>query len=339
MSERDPARYGTVRALRAKVIDSAQHGIRIAKFSGSAQERDLSSPTNCGGLGRLHHFSETPTEAWVSDPLPILPAAKALRLDADAVRIAQVFHVAACNLACWYFFVPDDMLRAAPRFSEFTTPRHVLEQFAQLPDRPKVLDLSGGNPGLTPEWVLWTVRELRALGLEQEVYLWSDDNLTVNLYPSVLAPAEIEEIRTYSNYGSVGCFKGFDGASFAFNTGAAPELFDVQFAVFESLMAYGWDLYGYVTLTSPPSDQVGASVERFFERLRAIDENLPLRVVPLEIKSFSPTQRRMNPLRESALAVQYQALSVWLRKLDEQYPGPLRKLPICSVIWASRSAP
>ena len=41
-----------------------------------------------------------------------------------------------------------------------------------------VLDLTGGQPDLVPEWILWMMCELRARGLERKVYVWSDDNLS-----------------------------------------------------------------------------------------------------------------------------------------------------------------
>jgi hypothetical protein len=57
--------------------------------------------------------------------------------------------------------------------------------------------------------------------------------------------------RGFSAAGRVACFKGFDEASFTFNTKAAPELFDRQFDLMERYLHTGIDLYAY-TRSLPP---------------------------------------------------------------------------------------
>jgi len=49
-------------------------------------------------------------------------------------------------------------------------------------DRANLLDLSGGQPEIVPEWILWTMRELLARNLDKGVYLWSDDNLSTDYF-------------------------------------------------------------------------------------------------------------------------------------------------------------
>src|SRR5688572_18884496 len=81
------------------------------------------------------------------------------------------------------------------------------------------------------------------LSLEEKIYLWSDDNLSNDYFWQFLMPEDIELIGTYRNYGKVCCFKGFDSASFSFNTKAAPELFDQQFRLFKRYLGLGIDIY------------------------------------------------------------------------------------------------
>ena len=53
----------------------------ISRLGGSAQEPDLTLPSKCGGYGRVRHFRLDTSPGWPFNPLPILPACKALGLD------------------------------------------------------------------------------------------------------------------------------------------------------------------------------------------------------------------------------------------------------------------
>ena len=44
-----------------------------------------------------------------------------------------------------------------------------------------------------------------------------------------------------------------------------------------------------------------------FNQLQALDPNLPLRIVPLEIRAFSPMEARMKDRHQASLEVQKQA--------------------------------
>lgn len=81
--------------------------------------------------------------------------------------------------------------------------------------------------------------ELRARGLERHVYLWSDDNLSTDYFWRFLSDADRELVATYPTYGRVCCFKGFNAASFAFNTRAEPALFERQFVLMQRLLTLG----------------------------------------------------------------------------------------------------
>jgi len=46
----------------------------------------------------------------------------------------------------------------------------------------KLIDLSGGNPELTPEWIFQMMQSLEKRELHDKTYLWSDDTLTMINY-------------------------------------------------------------------------------------------------------------------------------------------------------------
>jgi len=92
--------------LRSKVIDVVGKRVLVARIEGSPQQRDLSSPPNCGGFGRVHHFKRKIAPDWPKNPLPQDPAAFKLQLASIDNLNAQLFQTSACNWRCWYCYVP-----------------------------------------------------------------------------------------------------------------------------------------------------------------------------------------------------------------------------------------
>lgn len=325
--------------LRARAIDVPNRQVLISRLAGSEQEEDLSAPVNCDGYGRVRHFKLATSDGWPANPLPIVPACRALGMEVLNLMRAQVFQNAACAWRCWYCFVPYNLLSADQRVSAWLTPERLVELYQAEPNRAVVIDLSGGSPDLVPEWTPWMMEALMAAGLDQSTYLWTDDNLSTTYLFDELSSAQIDLLRSYRNYGRVCCFKGYDRRSFAFNTRAAEGDFDRQFAVMRRLLDIGLDLYGYVTLTSPFVDGVEAGVKDLLDRLQALDTNLPLRVVPLQIRMFAPVGPRVaaNEPRERSMLIQEEAIAVWTDELARRYPVELRSRDIAEVPLATRA--
>src|SRR5690606_36319878 len=124
------------------------------------------------------HFRREASPGWPPNPLPIDPASKILGITAADLLRAQVFQNASCNWRCWYCFVPFSLLGANEALSGWLSASELIDLYLNESSRPRVIDLSGGQPELVPEWVPWMMRELTDRGLEREVYLWSDDNLS-----------------------------------------------------------------------------------------------------------------------------------------------------------------
>jgi len=323
-------------AYRSKAVDTTGKRLLITRLAGSEQASDLSVPVNCDGLGRIHHFRRSTGEGWPTNPLPIDPACKALGLPrADAIP-AQVFQNAVCNWRCWYCFVDFALLAGHRDRSKMVSPGELVDGYLDLSERPLVIDLSGGQPDLVPEWVPWMMAELQARGLERSVYLWSDDNLSNDYFWRFLTEAERETIATYRNYGRVCCFKGFNQASFAFNTKADPELFDRQFDLIRRLITVGMDLYAYATFTTPDPRQISGDMCRFVDRLQEVDENLPLRTVPLEVQVFTPVQGRLDEEKVAALKHQRLAVEAWQSELESRFSATLRSANIADVPLSRR---
>jgi uncharacterized Fe-S cluster-containing radical SAM superfamily protein len=322
------------RAMRERIIRPASREVLIAKLAGSDQEQDLTLPTNCDGLGRVHHFNRIRSPYWPENPLPIDPASKALGLSRMDRLQAQVFQNAACAWRCWYCYVPYNLLSGDASKGRWMTTDDLVKLYASEASPPAVIDLSGGSPDLAPEWIPWMMRSLRDAGLSESTYLWSDDNLSTDYLFTVLSDEDRRTLIEYENYGRVCCVKGFDAESFFFNTTATPEGYEKQFEVLARYLELGIDLYGYVTLTGSDPEAAKTGVPKLLDRLQSLSECLPLRVVPLEIVSFTPTDKRSKAEGyKSGLAdrVQRAAIEIWSRELQDRFSKSQLELNIADV--------
>ena len=327
-TERMAARF------RSRAIDVDGRRILVSRLADSVQAADLTQPANCDGYGRIRHFSTNTYESWPHNPLPIVPACRALGIDpAPELMTAQVFQNAACAWRCWYCFVPEELLNADLRNSAWFTADKLVELYSRIPDAPLVIDLTGGSPDLVPEWVPWMMRALKDAGRDQTTYLWSDDNLSTTYLFDFLRRADRRLLGDYRNYGRVCCIKGFDADSFAFNTRAAPSDYDQQFEILRRLIGLNIDVYGYVTLTAPTARNIQSGIRDLFDRLQCIDPNFPLRVVPLRIQIFTPVKRRLpdRPDCQHSLSIQEEAIRVWKEQLASRFDVESRAVPVCDV--------
>lgn len=319
------------RKLRSDGLDLERKRILVTNFLNTDQEKDLKVPPNCEGLGRIRHFSCTTSAGWPPNPLPIEPACKALDTVPGKQLRAQVFQNAVCNWRCWYCYVPFVLLSAHRRHSQWVTAAELLDLHLGQANPPQVIDLTGGQPDLTPEWVPWMLDEIRSRNLEKNIYVWSDDNLSTDFFWRYLSDSQMSRIVDARNYGRVCCFKGFDEESFSFNTRADGHFFSRQFKLFQRFLKLGIDVYAYVTLTSPTAEHISDRVVQFVDRLQQLHTNLPLRTIPLEVQVFTPVQPRLNEVNKRALHNQEVAVEVWNRQIEERFSTSERNKTITEI--------
>lgn len=323
---------------RKAAVNLQDKKLLITNFTGSEQEQDLTNPPNCRGYGRIRHFHSNTSKHWPDNPLPIEPARRSLKLLPTNTIRAQVFQNAVCNWRCWYCYVPFNLLNANPKQSNWLSVDQLLDYYLEQQSPPQIIDLSGGQPDLIPEWVPWFMAELISRKLDSQIYLWSDDNLSNDYFWKYLKKSDIELICSYKNYGRVCCFKGFDDESFSFNTCAEPALYDKQFDLMKKILTLKIDTYAYVTFTTPNSVDLENKMACFVDRLQHIDRLLPLKTIPLEIIAYSPVQSRINQPTNSIMNNQYTnsimnnqhtAVKFWNKELDERFSNREKSLPIC----------
>lgn len=318
--------------MRNRGVDREARTLRITNFAGSQQEQDFTEPANCRGFGRVHHFRRHTSAAWPENPLPIDPAARALGITNPPEMLeAQVFQNAVCNWRCWYCFVDFKLLSGSSERSAMLSADELVEFYREEDHRPSMIDLTGGQPDLVPEWVPWMAEALDQAGLA-DVYMWSDDNLSNDYFWRYLNAEERSRLDDNPMYGKVCCFKGFDEHSFAFNTTAAPELFQRQFEFMARLLTDTTiDLYAYVTFTTDREAGLDTAVADFVDQLQELDPHLPLRTVPLEIVTFTPVVSRMRDGHQRALTIQQEVVTTWNAELEGRFSDADRSRPICDV--------
>lgn len=319
--------------LREKSVDPVGRRLLVARLAGSEQESDISEPVNCGGLGRIRHFGRPTAPPWPNNVLPADPArSRVAALPREGELRAQVFQNSACNWRCWYCYVPFALLGAHEGQSEWRTADELVAAWQDEPGAPLVLDLSGGQPDLVPEWVPWTMHALIDRGLDKGTYLWSDDNLSTDYFWRHLSDDDIALIGSYRNYGRAICFKGIDEESFELNTAAPPAGYDAQFGYARGLLGTGMDLYCYVTLTTDAEPaKIPGLVDRFVDRLQEVHENLPLRTVPLQVSVFGPVRGRIRDRQAVALERQELAARAWNDQIARRFNDVEREAPVTEV--------
>ena len=317
--------------LREKAINIEERKVLITNFENSDQEKDLTEPPNCNGFGRVRHFRLGSGECWPQNPLPLLPAQKALGLTKEEMIRAQVFQNAVCNWRCWYCFVDFKLLSGNRKFSDYLTCETLLDYYQDQEVPPLVIDLTGGQPDITPEWVPWMMQALIERNLSEKIYLWSDDNLSNDYFWRYLSKEQINLVTSYKMYGRVCCFKGIDGLSFSHNTGADPDLFDKQFLLWERLLKTGIDLYSYITLPAVSSTDFRSAIKNVLDKIQLVDENYPLRIVPLQIQTFTPVVSRMKDLQLDLLEGQKIAIQAWQEELRKRFSNEDLEKPITEI--------
>jgi len=309
------AEYSTT--LRSAMVDTDARAILLTDFRESDQEGDLSLPPSPQGFARIHHFRFASEFGWVDNPLPGYPAAQYYTCDPPQEAVtAFLFQTAGCNWRCWYCFVPFEDLTA--RKGRMVPTSLMVDEYLALKEPPAIIDLSGGQPDLVPEWPIWMVDELVNRG-DRIPYVWSDDNLSTDYLFRYVSRSDIQRLAEHAGYGRVGCFKGFDTQSFRFNTKADAAAHDFQFTHFRALLDAGFDMYAYVTLTADDRQDIPQRIAAFVDRLQNVAENLPLRTVPLEVLEWGPVSSRLDATRVSALTHQWEALESWKTELDRRF--------------------
>lgn len=304
--------------LRKKIVDIKTRSIKLVKIQSIEESMDSNCHVNCDGFGRQRLYDNfslfMENRGTVKKRL-----LRGISPKIDHFR-TQVFQNAGCNIRCWYCFVDDCALDAAPINTEWVSVTKMIDVFLQENEEPFIMDLSGGQPDLAPEWCFWIMEELEKRNLRGKVFVWLDDNLlTVNILEKYLSESQIKYMAEYPKHSRACCFKGYNNQSFHFNI--RNNILDIneQINNFRKLYTYGFDIYAYITLTGPKGCANMQAIETFINQIQDIDYILPLRIIPLKIVNFRVTMKRINETYKEALQEQYRAYDIWSNIMRKYY--------------------
>ena len=314
-----------------EVYANLQKQFYLAKIEGSEQEFDLTLPANCNGFGRVRHFRRNQYEDWIQDPLPIDPAIKYLKWGNEEMLQAQCFQIAQCNLNCWYCFVPQSMKKGRSTCGAWLSADQMVSEVLKANDSPRVIALSGGNPELVPTWPLEIMKSVEKAKVIDKYYIWSDDALSTDYFHIKLTNKEIGYMTAYPGYGKVCCFKGYNETSCNFNVQCSKVKYEDQLKRFSAFYKDGFDLYGYVTFTTPDISNIDQDMRAFFDDLRTIHPMMPLRIVPLRITMYNSIHA-LTVDQKVAYKNQFVALNVWQELLNKTYSTDLLNEKISNII-------
>lgn len=312
------------------VYNSSESKFYLAKISGSEQEQDLTLPPNQNGFGRIRHFRRFQFTDWIQDPLPIDPAIKYLNLTYTNTLSTQCFQIASCNLDCWYCFVPASLKKGRKTCGEWFSAEQIVNGVLEQENFPPVIVLSGGNPELAPRWPLEIIKATEKARAIKKLYIWSDDALSLDYFHKILSKSDIEYMAQYPGYGKVCCFKGFDQISCRFNSRNNTLQYHEQMERFKQYYIDGFDLYGYVTLTTPSLINIKESLQLFIDDLRVIHPLMPLRIVPLRITLYRSVES-LTRNEKMGYNNQFDVLDVWQELLEKIYGLDLVSKNICNI--------
>lgn len=326
--------------LRPRMIDLENKKVLLAILSGTEQAKDLTKGRFWEDIFRSKRYTKDPFReepaALAAAKLSIPEKTSVGSRECNAAFFGQIN---GCNLKCWQCYVDRRNISANPKYGKYVSAEEYLVQFliesrkyqnSIHPDlKLNILRISGGDPFIVPEFIVWMIEAIEKFGLEDYIYVLVDSNLsTGNFYWKYLTRTQREKIRNHRNIGFCGCYKGFDEESFTEICGAAPEFFSEQFKMHRRLIDEGLDVYTYLYPLTYSDQKLKERIVSFIERLqKEVNEYAPLRLTTPYTKIYSPTSTRLTPERERALKLQYEAIKIWKEEMKRRFGYKADLLP------------
>lgn len=313
----DPIKYAE--KLRPRMINLPKKKILLARFTGPTSQMKWDTKKIFFDFFRTYG---RPDE-WGRSPLPIVSfAAQKLNFDIRDCTHSFVFQVNGCNLFCWFCYVNDAINRAIPESGRFFTAREILFYFlvaarkAQFtPEKLNILRISGGEPMLVPEIIVWLIKEIKNLELQNLIYLRVDTNLIPDFYFTKLIEEQRKLIREFPNVGFTGCYKGIDEFEFWKNTKADPKFLSWQFKIHRRYLDEGLDFPAYLVPLFHNHKNLEERIKRFINIFcKEVGEKELKNLWLLEIHGYYPsTKERLTPERKRAIETQEKVKEIWWR--------------------------
>lgn len=304
--------------IRRRIVRLDEKKVLVAFLNNTIESKDKYTRINCNGYGRIRIYRNYALHLPTKFKKALNKAKPLLRGHPPSEKLTtQVFQLAGCNWRCWYCFVDFNLLSGDSSKGKFFSADELLDLYLNEEKPANIIDLSGGQPDLVPEWTLWMMKSLESRELAGKLYVWVDDNLSNRYLWRYLTNKQINFVANFPLSSRVGCFKGFDELSFSFNTKCSPDGFEQQFEIFKELLNAGFNMYAYTTFTTPNLLRIEEKISRFVDKLQCIHPMLPLRTIPLKISPFSAT--RLSGVNKKAIDLQIKVMDYWSDELEKRF--------------------
>ena len=319
----DPIKYAE--KLRPRMINLPEKKVLLARFTDPTSQMKWDTKKISFDFFRRKTYVQP--DEWDRNPLPYdgkpaSIAAQKLNLNIRDCTHVLLFQVNGCNLSCWFCYVNDEINRAIPGSGRFFTAQEILLHYlaatrkAQFtPDKLNILRISGGEPMLVPEIIVWLIEEVKNLDLQNSIYLWADTNLTPDFYFTKLNDEQRKLIKEFPNIGFMGCYKGIDEFEFWKNTKADPKFLSRQFKMHRHYVDEGLDFYTYLVPLFFNHKNLEERIKRFIKIFcQEVGEKELKNLWILEMHDYyTSTKERLTPEGKQAIEDQEKVKEVWQR--------------------------
>lgn len=214
-----------------------------------------------------------------------------------------IWQLKSCNMHCPWCYV-DDLNKNSRQGnnSEFFSIREIIDVFEeQRKSQPLFIARpSGGEPTLAIEQWLETLQELEKRGLDREVYVRGDTNLSTGRFIEYLETTGqieknyLEKVAEYPNFGLLCSFKGTDRKSFLHASGMREEygfLEQERWDSFEKIIKAGIDAYPFIYDPNPET------LESFMKQgASRFGDGFYLKTWIFPLKLYGPEKQRLEKL-------------------------------------------
>jgi uncharacterized Fe-S cluster-containing radical SAM superfamily protein len=236
-----------------------------------------------------------------------------------------IVQIGICNFRCFYCYV--DFRFLSGRNVVEVDAEEVINQFLRRRQELKqkgidlnVLRISGGEPMLAPDLTLSCLRKVRELGLEGEVCIKTETNLSPLVPIDGKCAAErwvdLKEFTQYPNFIIHPTFHGIDQDSLRRIAAVNWDEFEMMLDAIRLLLEHQIDFYPSFGANTVAPDQI----DDFFDALRAIHPKLPLRIAvrKFDLEYDSPATRD-NGSRDLMVFDHQETIRGWDRRLRDEY--------------------
>lgn len=252
---------------------------------------------------------------------------------------AFIYQLKGCNIFCRFCYV-DDINKdgSMENNPSFLTIPEIVDAFVKERQNQNInfFRVSGGEPTIAAEQWLYALDELKKRGLEKEVYVQSDTNLTTGHFIELLEEnGEIErgllkKVGDYKNFGLLCSFKGTDPENYHESTGIPLEECDAflkeNIYTFKKLLDSGIDVYPFFYNPNPDT------LEKFLERaaFEIGDDTFIRKSWVFLLKPYGPEKARLRQdaikegITEEEKIQEY--IHNYCQKLEENFPKAEEKM-------------